>query len=83
MAGGNLYDGEELAPLNQREIDAAVEQIRASKVREVCISAPFSHCFPELEQKLERDFLSAIPDLSLTLSSQFGSLGLIERESAG
>lgn len=82
VAGGNLYSGEELAPLNQREIDAAIEQIRASKVREVCISAPFSHCFPELEQKLERDFLSAIPDLSLTLSSQFGSLGLIERESA-
>ncbi len=80
--GGTLYDGRPLAQLNQREVDAVVNDIKAKGVGAVAISAAFSPMNPQPELELAKQLNAAIPDVRVTLSHMIGRLGLLERENA-
>ncbi len=82
VAGGYLYDGELLAPLDEAAIDKAVAQIAASPVRNVAIASAFSPLNAAPEESVAAKIRLAIPNARITCSHTIGGLGLLERENA-
>ena len=82
LSGGYLYDGRLLAPLDDVEIDAAIADIRNKGLTNVAISSAFSPANREPEDYVADKVRRAIPGARITLSHQFGRLGLVERENA-
>ena len=82
IQGGALYDGAELAPLDEDAIDQAIAQIAASPIRQIAISAAFAPLDVKHEVFVARKVKAAMPDALVTCSHTMGGLGLLERENA-
>ncbi|MFK7956343.1 MAG: hydantoinase/oxoprolinase N-terminal domain-containing protein [Lysobacterales bacterium] len=82
LNGGHLYDGREIAPLDDEQINRAVAQLAKKDIKNVAVSAAFSPMMPEHEQIVAARIKAAIPDVRITRSNAFGRLGLMERENA-
>lgn len=82
LSGGYLYDGRPLAPLDDQEIDAAIADIGKRGLSNIAISSAFSPVNHEPELYVANRLRKAIPNAHITLSHQFGRLGLVERENA-
>lgn len=80
--GGYLFDGWRLAELDDREIDAVIDDLVRRKVGAVAISSAFSPMNPEPELEVGRRVRAALPNAHVTLSHKIGRLGLLERENA-
>jgi N-methylhydantoinase A/oxoprolinase/acetone carboxylase beta subunit len=80
--GGLEFDGRPISPLNPSELRRVAEDIRAKDVHNIAISAVFSPIKPEIEAEAARIVCEVIPDAKITLSSEIGRIGLIERENA-
>jgi N-methylhydantoinase A/oxoprolinase/acetone carboxylase beta subunit len=80
--GGRTYDGFPIAPLDEREIDAAIDAIADAGIRLVAISAVFSPSDPSQEEWLGERLRAKIPGVRITLSHRMGGMGLLERENA-
>lgn len=83
--GGFEYDGRPLAGkhLDREECLGVLEQIKASGVQSLAVCSIFSPVNRDHEKEfaaLARDVLG--PDVAITLSSEIGSLSLIERENS-
>lgn len=82
VGGGFEYDGKELAPFDQEAARAFFEGLRG-KVRSVAISCVFSTVRNDHElaaARLCREVMGE--DVHISISSEIGSMGLIERENA-
>ena len=82
VGGGFEYDGKELAPFDQEAARAFFEGLRG-KVRSVAISCVFSTVRNDHElaaARLCREVMGE--DVHVSISSEIGSMGLIERENA-
>jgi len=82
IAGGTLYDGTELAPLDEEALGKAAAQIAASPIRNVAIASAFAPLNGMVEEAAAAKILSAVPDARITCSQTIGGLGLLERENA-
>lgn len=82
LSGGFLYDGRELAALDDAEIDGVIKQLKKLDIRNVAIASAFSPMNPAPEEYVAKKVRRAIPDARISLSHHFGRLGLIERENA-
>ncbi len=82
LSGGYLYDGRPLAPLDQDEIDQTIKSIQKLGVTNIAISSAFSPVNHEPEEIVAAKIQQAIPHANISMSHQFGRLGLIERENA-
>ncbi len=82
LSGGSLYDGRQLAPLDDSEIENVIKQLVKRNIRNIAIAAAFSPMNPAPEEYVAQKIQRAIPDARMTLSHHFGRLGLIERENA-
>ncbi|MCH9671729.1 MAG: hydantoinase/oxoprolinase family protein [Gammaproteobacteria bacterium] len=82
VGGGNEYDGAQLAPLDERAIADAARRIRADGVGAVAITAVFSPLTNALESRAAEIVLAEHPEARITLSSDIGRIGLLERENA-
>ncbi len=82
VRGGYLYDGWPLAEMDEREIDAVIEDLVRKKVAAVSISSAFSPMNPDPELEFGRRVRAALPDAHITLSHKIGRLGILERENA-
>jgi N-methylhydantoinase A/oxoprolinase/acetone carboxylase beta subunit len=80
--GGRTYDGFPIAPLDDKEIDAAIDEIGARGIRLVAISAVFSPSDPGQEERVAARVREKIPDARITCSHRIGGMGLLERENA-
>src|SRR5262245_240422 len=82
LHGGHEYNGEPLARLDPPEIRTAARQMKG-RVRAVAVTGVFSPVNPEHEQRA-RDLLSEElgGDMPVSLSSEIGSVSLLERENA-
>ncbi len=80
--GGTLYNGEDLAPLIDEEIDAVIADIKSKGVDTVAISAAFSPMASGPEEVVAERLRREIPGISITCSHSIGRLGLLERENA-
>jgi len=82
IRGGFEYDGKELAPFDEEEARAFFEEIKG-KVEAVAISCVFSAVRNDHELKAAeicREIMGS--EVHVTISSEIGSMGLIERENA-
>ena len=82
LHGGHLYDGRELAPVNEPEVEELLQTLKAEKPAAVVVSCAFSPSQPELELSLAERLSAALPNSRVVASHSMGGLGLIERENA-
>ena len=80
--GGYEFDGQEISPLDELEIDGIAREITAKGLKSIAISSVFSPVNSDMESRARDILLKRLPDARVTLSSDIGRLGLLERESA-
>lgn len=83
IGGGFEYDGKELSALDQEAAAAFFRDMKEKGVKSIAISCVFSTVRKEHEleaAKLCREIMG--DDVHISISSEIGSMGLIERENA-
>lgn len=80
--GGHEYDGREIAPLDADELEKVAEDIRAKGIRSIGVSSVFSPVNAAFEHEAARFFSKRIPGVAISVSSEIGRIGLLERENA-
>jgi N-methylhydantoinase A/oxoprolinase/acetone carboxylase beta subunit len=82
VGGGSYYTGKDYAPLDEAAIRRAAVDARAKGLETVSISANFAPIRPDLEHHARDIVLEVMPQARITLSSDVGGIGLIDRENA-
>ncbi|HEY3656241.1 MAG TPA: hydantoinase/oxoprolinase family protein [Steroidobacteraceae bacterium] len=82
VAGGYNYDGRPIRPVDPAEIRRVVAQFRARDIRAVAISSVFAPVNKAQEEEVAGIVSEELPGAHVTLSSELGRIGLIERENA-
>lgn len=80
--GGHEFDGREISAFDPEEIRAIAQSIQAAGLRAIAISSVFSPVNSTFEEQAAKIVKSVMPDASITLSSEIGRIGLLERENA-
>ena len=80
--GGHEFDGRAITPLDPAELRRIAKDIVKKKIRTIAISSVFSPVNPEVERQAGEILAAAAPGAHITLSSDIGRIGLLERENA-
>jgi N-methylhydantoinase A/oxoprolinase/acetone carboxylase beta subunit len=80
--GGNEFDGRVISPLDEKELLGIAEDIKARGINTIAITSVFSPVTGEFEKQAGEIFARALPGVHITLSSDIGRIGLLERENA-
>ncbi|MBY5637594.1 hydantoinase/oxoprolinase family protein [Rhizobium leguminosarum] len=80
--GGNEFDGRVISPLNEDELKGIARDIAAKGIRTIAITSVFSPVSTDFERRAGAIFEAEIPGVHITLSSDIGRIGLLERENA-
>ncbi len=81
--GGNEFDGREISELSEDEIRAVAATIRAEGFETAAVTSVFSPVSDAHEKRAVAVLREELgEDFPLTLSSEIGSLGFLERENA-
>jgi N-methylhydantoinase A/oxoprolinase/acetone carboxylase beta subunit len=80
--GGHEFDGREIAPLDRDELLRVAEDIAASGLQSIAISAVFSPVNSDFETRAAEILAAELPDLPISLSHELGRMGMLERENA-
>jgi N-methylhydantoinase A/oxoprolinase/acetone carboxylase beta subunit len=81
-SGGAEFDGGPIAPFDEDELTRIGREIHARGVRSIAVAGIFSPVNAAYERRAGHLLASACPGATLTLSSEVGQVGLLERESA-
>lgn len=82
VGGGREFDGRPIAPLDERAIAAAARDFRSKGLKTVAISSIFAPVNPDMEERAAAIVQEEHPDVTVTLSSSIGRIGMLERENA-
>ncbi|MUV38763.1 N-methylhydantoinase (ATP-hydrolyzing) [Lentibacillus sp. JNUCC-1] len=82
MPGGHEFDGSHISPYDEKQVYEVAKKLQNDNIKAVAISSPFSPVNNEIEQRTADILKAEIPDLAVTISSDIGSVGLLERENA-
>lgn len=83
VGGGFEYDGKELAPFDVAAATSFFEELKAQNIKSVAISCVFSTVRNDHELEAARLCREVMgEDVHVSISSEIGSMGLIERENA-
>lgn len=82
IGGGYEYDGREISRLDERAVAESARDIKKKGLKAVAISCVFSPVNSEMEERAAEIVEHEAPDLTITLSSRIGRIGLLERENA-
>ena len=80
--GGHEFDGRVISPLDEGELLGIAADIKAKGVNSIAITSVFSPVNTEFETTAGEIFAKALPGAHITLSSEIGRMGLLERENA-
>lgn len=80
--GGHEFDGREIAPLDPSELRLVAKGIAERNLRSVAISSVYSPINQLFEQEAAEIIREVVPEVAVTLSSEIGRIGLLERENA-
>jgi N-methylhydantoinase A/oxoprolinase/acetone carboxylase beta subunit len=80
--GGHEFDGREIAPLDTDELRGVARDIRDKGIAAVAVSSVFSPVNTSMEQAAAALIAEEVPGVSVTVSSDIGRIGLLERENA-
>ncbi|MEM4297752.1 MAG: hydantoinase/oxoprolinase family protein [Nitrososphaerota archaeon] len=82
IAGGYEYTGEAISDLDESLVRNIAREIRVRGVRHVAITSVFSPVNPEHENRVREILMNENSNLSVTVSHEVGTLGLLERENS-
>ena len=82
VKGGYEFDGRPIEALDEKAIASAAKDMRERGLKAVAISGVFSPVNSDMEERAEEILRNEIADISITLSSRIGRIGLLERENA-
>ncbi|QXQ07143.1 hydantoinase/oxoprolinase family protein [Sphingosinicellaceae bacterium] len=82
IAGGFQFDGRTISPLDEPALRIMARRIADEGITEVAVVSIFAQVNAEHEQSAAAILMDEIPGISVTLSSEVGRTGLIERENA-
>lgn len=82
LEGGHEFDGRPIVAFDRAGMRRAAETIRDSGVTAAAITAVFSPLIADCETEAAAILAEVAPGVSVTLSSDLGRIGLIERENA-
>lgn len=82
LDGGHEFDGRTISALNQKQVDDAIEKISNSGIATVAISSVFSPLDNSHEKIVAQRFSELAPNILVSISSEIGRIGLLERENA-
>ncbi len=80
--GGNEFDGRVISPLDENELLGIAAEIKARGINSIAITSVFSPVSSEFEKRAGEIFAGALPGAHISLSSDIGRIGLLERENA-
>ena len=80
--GGYEMDGKEISPMNEEQILNAVDELIKDGAEQIAISSVFATVRDDMEIAARDLILKNRPDIALSISSDIGKLGLLERENA-
>lgn len=81
--GGFEFDGRKISELDEGELRGIARTVGEHGIRSVAISTVFSPVNDEMERRAASIFASELgDDVHITLSSDIGRIGLLERENA-
>lgn len=80
--GGNEFDGRVISPLDEQELLGIAADIKAKGINTIAITSVFSPVSGDFEKQAGEIFAKALPGVHITLSSDIGRIGLLERENA-
>src|SRR3546814_2821682 len=72
----------EIAPLDEAAIVDAIDEARAAGIRQIAVSCIFSQLNPAHEERIAALVAQHAPEIEVSLSSELGRVGLLERENA-
>lgn len=81
--GGREFDGRALSPVDPDELRRVARQIGDRGIRHIALSSVFAPVHAGDEQVAAGIIRQVLPDADITLSSEIGRMGLLERENAG
>ena len=82
VGGGSFYDGREYAPLDASALESVGRDLRNKGLRAVALTSNFAPVRPDIERDAAKVLRAVHPDIDLTLSSEVGGVGLVDRENA-
>ncbi len=82
VGGGFQFDGRALGPLDEAALRSSARAIADAGIGEVAVSCVFAQVNDAHEHRARAILEDEIPGVSVTLSSEVGRTGLIERENA-
>ncbi|PNU06926.1 hydantoinase subunit beta [Novosphingobium guangzhouense] len=82
LPGGYEVDGREMASLDENALRAAAVELRDDGVTAIAITCAFSPINAEMEHRAAAIVRESHPDATITLSSEIGRIGFIERENS-
>lgn len=80
--GGYEFDGRELSPFDETEIEKIAKDIADKGITTVALSSCFAPLNPDMEIRAGEIIGKIVPRVRITLSSEIGRIGLLERENA-
>ena len=81
-SGGHEFDGRIISPLDEDELVEIAHEIAEGGIGSIAITSVFSPVSDAFEKQAEMIFARELPDAHITLSSDIGRIGLLERENA-
>ena len=82
IGGGYMFDGRQIAPIDETALDEAIADIIHSGVKSIAVSAAFSPADNAHELEIAARIRRRIPDANISMSHEIGRLGILERENA-
>jgi N-methylhydantoinase A/oxoprolinase/acetone carboxylase beta subunit len=82
LSGGYEFDGRPISRLDEAEIRTVAVKLRNEGVDTAAVTSVFGPVNPSGEERAAQLVIEEHPDASVSLSTQIGRLGLIERENA-
>src|ERR1051326_2898794 len=80
--GGYEFDGRPISPLDPVELRGIAREIHRTGARAVAICAVFSPIRSDVEEEVAALIGEELPEVQISLSSEIGRVGLLERENA-
>jgi N-methylhydantoinase A/oxoprolinase/acetone carboxylase beta subunit len=80
--GGHEFDGREISPVDDAELQAVAADLRAKGITAVAVASVFSPVNADMEEQAAARLEELVPSAAVTRSHEIGRIGLLERENA-